>query len=317
SQWLPDVAQYQHVRYDQVYPGISLAFYGNHRQLEYDFIVAPGIDHRQIRLKFRGARKISLEANTGDLILLTGSGQKLRQHKPVIYQPVGSERRKITGSYRLNRNGEVKFDIGPHDPNLPLVIDPSFVYSTYVGGSGDDIGYAVATDSLGNTYVAGRTFSTNFPVANAFRSSISALRDAFVTKLNATGSAIVYSTYIGGSGDDLAFGLAVSPSGEAYVTGWTNSSNFPLVNALQPFYGGGSSDSFLVRLSAAGNSLITSTYAGGSGADIGAGIALDSAQNIYGIGFTTSTDLLVSNAIQPFNAGGTDAFLLEVSPSAN
>lgn len=317
SQWTRDVTQYGRVQYDQVYPGISLAFYGNHRQVEYDFVVAPRADYRQIRLKYRGAGKKSIDTVTGDLILVTGSGQELRQQKPFIYQLVASERKRIHGGYRLNRKGEVEFQIGPYDRNLPLVIDPSFVFSTYFGGGADDIGYAVARDSSGNTYIAGRTFSTNIPVANAFRSTNSGLRDAFITKLNVTGSTILYSTYIGGSGDDLAFGLAVNASGEAYITGWTSSNNFPLVNALQPFYGGGSSDGFLVRLSAAGNSLVTSTYAGGSGTDVGTGIALDGSNNIYGIGFTDSLDLLTTNAIQPFNAGGADAFLLEVSASAN
>lgn len=204
----------------------------------------------------------------------------------------------------ISGKAEVSFDIGEYDSSKPLIIDPALVFSTYLGGGRDDVGFAIATDSAGNSYVAGRTLSTNFPTVNPFRSFNSGLNDVFVTKLNSAGSAVLYSTYIGGSGDDQAFSIAVNSAGEAYLVGLTRSTNFPLtVNALQPFNGGGFSDGFLVILNSSGNGLITSTYAGGSGEDSGTGIALDNAGNIYGIGYTSSTDLVTINSLQPFNAG--------------
>lgn len=313
-EWRSDISHYSRVKYREVYPGVDLVYHGDQGQLEYDFIVAPRADYRRIVLNYAGVRKLRVDRKSGDLVLISKDGGELRQQRPTIFQEIAGERRYIDGSYELKTNQQIVFRIGEYDPTIPLTIDPAFVYSTYLGGSSDDIAYAVATDSSGNTYVTGRTYSTNFPTSNAFRTFNSGLRDLFITKFSPTGT-ILYSTYVGGSGDDIGFGIAVNSSGEPYVTGWTNSSNFPLANALQPFYGGGNTDSFLVRLSSAGNSLLTSTYAGGNGEDVGYGIALDSSRNIYGTGYTTSTDLLTVNAIQSFNAGGADAFLLELSAS--
>jgi len=315
SVWQTDVPTYSRVRYSEVYPGIDLIYYGNRRQLEYDFVVAPGADPQLIHMAYNGITGIYID-NDGSLNLQTASGH-IKQEKPIVYQMINQARKQVAGRYTLDNNHEVGFEIGNYDASKPLVIDPVIVYSTYLGGSADDIGYAVAIDSAGNVYVAGRTLSINFPTANPFRSTNSGLRDIFVSKLNSTGTAILYSTYIGGVGDDVAFAVAVNSSGEAYLTGQTNSTNFPLVGALQPFYGGGNVDAFLVRLSSSGNALITSTYAGGSGTDVGTGIALDNSRNIYGIGYTTSPDLQTVNSIQPFNAGGSDGYLLKLSPSAN
>ncbi|HJS22992.1 MAG TPA: SBBP repeat-containing protein, partial [Pyrinomonadaceae bacterium] len=317
SKWRANISTYTKVKYESVYPGVDAIYYGNQGKLEFDFVVAPRASYEQVRLRYEGAKSVRIDKASGDLILTTIDGGELRQHKPVVYQEIAGQRRMVQGSYDFTRKNEIAFRIAEYDSNLPLIIDPSFVYSTYLGGGADDIGYGIATDSAGNVYITGRTHSTNFPTASAFRSTNSGLRDIFITKLNPTGTAIVYSTYIGGSGDDLGFAITVNSSGESYATGWTNSSNFPLANALQPFYGGGTTDSFLIRLNSTGNSLLTSTYAGGSGTDVGDGIALDTSRNIYGIGYTTSADLLTVNAVQPFNAGGFDAYLIELSASGS
>lgn len=316
SEWRTDIAHYSRVKYQEIYPGVDLVYHGNHGQLEYDFIVAPHADYRAIVLNYTGVTKVRIDRRSGDLVLTSKDGDELRQQKPTIFQEVAGQRLYVDGGYELKTKDQVAFRIAEYDPNIPLTIDPVFVYSTYLGGGADDIAFSVAADSSGNTYVTGRTYSTNFPTVNPFRSFNSGLRDLFITKFNPAGT-ILYSTYVGGAGDDLGFGIAVNSSGEPYVTGWTNSNDFPLTNALQPLYGGGTTDSFLVRLNSTGNSLITSTYVGGSGEDVGYGIALDSSRNIYGTGYTTSTDLTTVNAIQPFNAGGVDAFLLELSPSGD
>ena len=275
----------------------------------------PGANAKAISLAFVGARNLRID-DSGNLILKTGTGE-VTLEKPNLYQEIDQARKKIEGGYVLHANRLVSFRVGEYDASKPLIIDPVLTDSTYLGGSSDDIVYAIAGDSQGNAYVTGRTYSTNFPTLNPYRSTNSGGRDIFVAKLNSTGTALLYSTYIGGSGDELGFGIAVNSSGEAYVTGWTSSLNFPLVGALQPFYGGGSSDAFLIRLNSTGNSLLYSTYAGGSGADVGTGIALDSARNIYGIGYTNSSNLQLVNAVQPFYAGGYDGFLMEVTASGN
>ena len=315
KKWLTDVAHYAGVQYKDVYDGVDLIYYANQRQLEYDFVVAPGADPGIIRMAYKGVRHMDIDKE-GSLALDLSNGQ-LKQDRPLVYQVVNQTRKEVSGRFIISGKAEVSFEIGEYDSSKPLIIDPAFVFSTYLGGGRDDVGFAIAPDSAGNSYVAGRTLSTNFPTVNPYRSFNSGLNDIFVTKLNSAGSAVLYSTYIGGLGDDQAFSIAVNSAGEAYLTGFTTSTNFPLLDALQPFYGGGFSDGFLVRLNSSGNGLITSTYAGGSGEDGGSGIALDNAGNIYGIGYTNSTDLVTINSIQPFNAGGFDGFLLKLPPSGN
>jgi hypothetical protein len=315
NEWKRDMPTYGAVRYGEVYPGIDLEYYGNHRQLEYDFIVAPGADPRAIRMSFEGVSRIVVEKN-GTLVLENPAGQ-LRQQRPLAYQTISLVRKEVAARYVVKKGNQVSIELGNYDSSRPIVIDPVFVYSTYLGGGSDDIGFAVTMDSVGNAYVAGRTLSTNFPTVNPLLPTNSGLRDIFVTKLNSSGTSLVYSTFIGGSGDDLAFGIATNSSNEAYLAGWTSSANFPLANALQPTYGGGNADAFLVRLNANGNALISSTYAGGTGDDVATKIALDSARNIYGIGYTNSTDLVTLNAIQPVKGAGFDAFLIKLTPAAD
>ena len=189
--------------YTQVYPGVDVVYYGNQRQLEYDFVVAPGRDASAIKLQFDGAEKVEVDA-AGDLLLSLGKNV-IRQPKPLVYQEVGGERRAVEGGYTLGADGQVGFTVGEYDAQLPLIIDPVLVYSTYLGGSGTDQGVDIAVDSAGSAYICGDTTSTNFPTANALDGTFgggtfSGARDAFVTKLNPAGTALVYSTYLGGSG---------------------------------------------------------------------------------------------------------------------
>ena len=191
------------------------------------------------------------------------------------------------------------------------------VYSTYLGGSALDSGDGIAVDTSGNAYVTGCTQSTDFPTVSPFQAAFDGARDIFVTKLNAAGNALVYSTYLGGSGNDESFGIAVDASGNAYVTGVTGSTDFPTASPIQSAFGGGTLDAFVTKLNAAGSGLVYSTYLGGSADDDSRGIAVDAAGNAYLAGFTGSPNFPTASPIQPANAGGTDAFVTKLNAAGN
>ena len=194
----------------------------------------------------------------------------------------------------------------------------ALVYSTYLGGSNADSGIGIAVDASGNAYVTGQTTSPNFPTVNALQPAIGGSYDAFVTKIDAAGSALVYSTYLGGSSDDLSIGIAVDASRNAYVSGYTLSPNFPTSRSLQTFNLGNNSsnyDAFLSKINSAGNALVYSTYFGGSSVDVGHGVAVDSQGNAYTTGYTSSSDLPTANPFQSAYAGNSDAFIAKISDS--
>lgn len=312
NRWHTNVPTFQRVRYHEAYPGIDLVYYGNQRQLEYDFVVAPGADLRQIALRFGGASKVEIEQATGDLVLSMGTGT-IRHHAPQVYQEVSGARKMIAGKYVKRANERVGFEVAKYDRTLPLVIDPSFVYSTYFGGNANDSANAIAVDSSGNAYVTGQTSSTNFPLAHQVQTAYGGNQDAFVTKLNASGTAIVYSTYLGGSGQDTATGIAVDSGGNAYVVGWTSSTNFPSAGTSRPY--AGSQDAFVTKINSTGTGLVYSTCLGGNDQDTGTGIAVDSNANAYVTGFTQSVNFPVVNPYQGAFGGTTDAFVTKMSPS--
>jgi len=289
NKWHTAVPTFSQVKYENVYPGIDLICYGNQGQLEHDFLVAPGADPRVVRLSIRGATKARIDSD-GNL-LLSIPGGTISLHRPRIYQDVGGTRQPVTGGYVLKGANRIGFKIDEYDVDKPLTIDPVLSYSTYLGGNSDDSGNAIAVDSAGNAYVTGQTASINFPTAGPVQPGLGGvgLDDVFVTKLNPGGSALVYSTYLGGSGEDLGFGIAVDLAGNAYVTGQTASTNFPTMNPLQPTLSG-SSDGFVTKLNPSGSALVYSTYLGGSGDDFGAAIAVDSAGDAYLAGTTDSTN---------------------------
>jgi len=333
ARWQRDVPNYARVKYASVYPGIDLVYYGNQRQLEYDLVVAPGADPRRIALGFEGVRELSIDPE-GNLVLQTSQGA-IAQHKPIIYQDIGGKRQAVDGRYVLGAKHRVGFQVAGYDTTRPLVIDPVLSYSTYLGGNGNDIGYAIAVDSAGSAYVTGLTQSTNFPGASASPiQPISLGSDAFVTKLNAAGSALVYSTYLGGSNGDTGYAIAVDSLGNAYVTGETDSGTqtpttipFPTAGAFQVSYKGGG-DAFITKINAAGNALVYSTYLGGSGNERGYGIAVDSSFNAYVTGHTSTNQGDVPGpgdfpTAVPFQAqngsplGNFDAFVTKINPAGS
>ncbi len=448
--WHTGIPTFAKVNYQDVYPGVDLIYYHNQGKLEYDFVVAPGVDPKVIRLRFEGLNSPIQLGSEGHLILVSEGGD-LRLQKPLIYQKIHGRRHKIAGRYSLQKDNSVGFELGAYDSSKTLIIDPILEYSTYLGDSGSDEGYAIAVDSAGNAYVtgdwsippppfrplerekdifvakldptgsellyltffggtqcavgagctqivsevawaiavddagnahvtghtqagdfptvnalqsafsggradgfvvkldstgseliystylegtnaglgialddagnvylSGSTSSTNLPTVNAFQPALSGANDGFVTKMNSTGSALIYSTYLGGSGEeDVARAIAVDDAGNAYITGLTSSTDFPIANALQPF-GGGDADGFVTKLNSTGSGLIYSTYLGGSGRDQGRGIAVDAFGNAYVAGNTSSTDFPTVNALQPvFGGGSVDVFITKLNSSGS
>ncbi len=323
SQWHTNIANYGKVEYQDLYPGVNLVYYGNQQQLEYDWVVTPGADPGVIRLAFTGQQGLELDGQ-GNLVLHT-AGSDVVEQAPVVYQQSAAGREAVTGRYVLEGNGQVGFAVGAYDASRPLIIDPILSYSTYLGGSFNENGLGIAVDSAGNAYVTGFTTSnnflpgnTNFPTANALQPDNGGGADAFVSKLNASGTMLLYSTYLGGSGNDGGSGIAVDSAGNAYVTGTTNSTNFPTANALQPAFGGGGDDAFVSKLNASGTMLSYSTYLGGSGGggifDEGTGIAVDSAGNAYIAGRADSTNFpTTAGAFQTAQGGAADAFVAKIA----
>ena len=219
-----------------------------------------------------------------------------------------------TSSYDFPTFNAIQPTFGGSDDAFVTKINAAgsaLVYSTYLGGSGADFGNSIAVDRSGNTYVVGRTNSTDFPTAKAIQATYhGGQADVFVTKINASGSAFVYSTFLGGSSDDYGYGIAADATGNAYVTGWTTSTDFPTAKAIQPNYGGGNSDAFVTKINAEGSALVYSTYLGGSDGDGGLGIALDSSRNTYVTGWAFSPNFPIVNAVEPLCCGG--AFVTKV-----
>lgn len=309
ERWRRNVPTFGRVRYTDVYSGIDLIYYGNQRRLEYDFVVKPGADPCLIVLEFAGASSVELEEATGDLLVQVGE-ETIRQHAPVTYQEIDGRRQEVESRYTLNKEGQVSFEIGAYDSSAPLIIDPVLVYSTFLGGSGEDDGQAIAVDGAGNAYVTGRATSTDFPRAAAARGThAGGTFDVFVTKFNPTGSAIVYSTYLGGDDDEISRDIAVDAAGNAYICGTTSSQNFPTTQGFRTAYAGGVSDGFVTKLDSTGAALVYSTYLGGStggdnnGADGANGIAVDSAGHAYVVGDTDSIDFPVVNGFQSSRSG--------------
>ena len=298
--WRTNIPTFARVRYEQVYPGVDLIYYGNRRQLEYDFVVQPGASTKQIRLAFDGAGKLKLNRD-GDLVLQSGT-RSITLLKPKAYQEIGAERREVKVKYALKRGGQVTFQLGDYDRNHALVIDPVLVYSTYLGSNDLDQGNTIAVDSSGNAYIAGQTASANFPTVGPIQGTKSTANDAFVAKLNSAGTALLYSTFIGGTGNDFVTGIAIDGSGNAYVTGQTTSTNFPVPNALHANLRG-SSDAFVSQLNATGSALVYSTYLGGRAVEGGNAIAVDGGGNAYVTGFSTSRDFPTTNPVQPNRSG--------------
>ncbi len=311
--WRTNVPNYGRVHFTSVYPGIDLLYYGSGSDLEYDFVVAPGADPGAIRFTVGGSGKLSVE-DSGDLVL---GGMRL--HRPIVYQRIDGRRQSIEGGFVIH-GGQVRFEIARYDRAKPLIIDPllTLSYSTYLGGNAADQGMGIAVDGSGNAYVTGFTDSSNFPTKNPYQGALPSggncapinCKDAFVTKLNAAGNALVYSTYIGGSNDDRGLGIAVDSAGNAYITGITQSNNFPTTSGAYQTTAG-FAGSFVTKLNASG-ALAYSTYFPATTA----AIAVDSFGNAYITGGTNGELPATANAFQTKSHNG-DAYVAKLNPAGS
>jgi Beta-propeller repeat len=314
GRWFTNLPNYNRVQYSQVYPGIDSVYYGDQRQLEYDFVVAPAADPSVIAISFKGINDLEIDS-AGNLLLHTTLGD-IRQSKPIAYQENNGLKHEVSINYVVSGSKGVTFQLGSYDTSKPLIIDPVLSYSTYLGGSGFDQGYAIAVDSFGNAYITGKTASIDFPTTpGAFQTNYGG-GDAFVAKVNSSGTALVYSTFLNGASGN---GIAVDAAGNAYVTGEAGPLNFPTTpGAFQTTPMG--YDTFVTKLNPAGSALVYSARFGGNFDDFGRGIALDNIGNAYITGWTGCRSSMCTfptvNAFQPNYGGGTnDAFVTKIDSS--
>ena len=334
AKWRTNIPTYSRVKLAGVYPGIDLVYYGagKGRTLEYDFVVKPGGDPSIIRMAVSGAK--SIRAVGGGLIASTACGD-VTLNRPYAYQTVGGIRKQVACSFTLERD-TVAFRVARYDTSRPLVVDPTLAYSTMVGGVSSDVAYGIAVDATGAATVCGGTGGTAFPTtaAGAYQTAyVGGVEDAFVTKLNAAGTALQYSTFLGGSYSENAQGIALDATGAATVTGSTGSANFPTTTGAYQTSHAGSIDAFVTKLNATGTALVYSTLLGSTGDEYARGLALDASGAVTVCGDSTAPVIIydargpgtarwnapsavfptTSGAFQTANAGGADAFVTKLN----
>jgi MYXO-CTERM domain-containing protein len=279
SRWRTSVPNYARVRTQDQVPGVDVVWHDGKGGLEYDLEIAAGTDARTLAFDVTGARGLRI-ARDGSLEIATTAGTLVEQPPRVIQNA-----RELPARYRID-HGRVRFALAGYDPSAPVVIDPVVRYATYAGGSGYDTAVAVAVDAAGNAYITGETTSTDLPGTTGGPAGGS---DAYVTKLAADGATVVYSTYIGGTGQDSGTSIAVDAGGHAFITGNTSSTNFPATTGAFQTSMRGAADTFVVELAPAGDTFVYATYLGGNNDNDYAGaIAIDAAGNAYVTGRTQS-----------------------------
>ncbi len=287
--WQTKVPNFERVRYENIYRGIDLLYYGNQRQIEYDFVVAPHANPAQIALNFGGITASKIEPN-GDLILTTPQGE-LRQLKPQAYQEINGTRQTVEAEYTVDNKQNVKFRLGGYDKNFALVIDPVILNSTYLGGTGSDIARAIAVGKDGGIYIFGDTTSTDFLAASPIQAVKNTGTDTYLMKLNPAGTQLVWSTWLGGTAEDLSRAIYVDDEGNSYLTGVTLSTNFPVSDSAFKKTKSEGSDTFLTKVNPTGTALIYSTLLGGNSTDSTTDITADAMGNAFVVGSTSSSDL--------------------------
>jgi uncharacterized repeat protein (TIGR01451 family) len=311
SRAITALPHYSSVRAKNIRPGIDIVYHGNQRELEYDLEIRPGADVDSLRLLFEGSQPVL--AGNGDVLMKTSVGE-VRQRKPRVWQEVNGKRTEVDCRYVIAKSGEVGFVLSNYDRSMDLVVDPIISYSTYLSGTtantvfvpSPDSPGGIAVDSSGYAYITGGTSSANFP--NTFGTN-QGNGDVFVTKLNSSGTGLVYSTFVGGTLQDAGRGIAIDGAGNAYVTGSSSSTDFPFT--VNHFTSG--QHAFALKLGSTGN-LVYATALAGNGADNGAAIATDASGSAYVAGSTSSTNFPVtSGSYQTTPAGGVDTFVAKLS----
>ena len=321
ARWHTGIEAYGRVTWKGVRPGIDLAFHGNAEgRLEYDVVVGPGRDPAGVVLHLKGADRI--RRLPGGALAVDVGGREVRQLAPVVYQVIDGRRRRLPGRYRLLGGDRIAFSVPGRDPGRPLVIDPTLLYASYLGGSAtEEPGLTcLGVDAAGDSYLVGDTFSSDFPAtAGALQTSLDtgSREDVFVAKLDPTGTQLVWATYLGGSNYDMVKGMTLDGSGHVFAVGWTGSTDFPVTSGALGTTLGGNQDAFVAELAADGASLVYATYLGGlSDNDEADGIAVDASGDAYVTGFTNSPDFpLTPGAFQTSLAGAYDAFVVELDPA--
>ncbi len=300
------VPTYGRIEYPSIYPGVDAVCHGIGGRLEYDFVVSPGANPDLIRLAFDREAALRLNA-AGDLVVASG-GAEIIHHRPLIYQEGLGSRRTIQGRYKLISQNQAGFDVGPYDRTAPLVIDPALTYSTYIGGGQMDEANGVAVDSSGCAYIVGETYSPDFPGDPQLEGSGSA---AFVIKLNASGTEVLFSAFLIGDGQNAGNGIALDATGDVYIAGLTTSSDFPTTGGAFQKHLAGQENAFAAKFNGGDGALLYSSYLGGSKTDIATSIVVDGSGEAYVAGYTDSPDFPVSSTpFQKAFAGGTyDGFI--------
>ena len=303
SRWVRDVPRYGKVSIQEIYPGIDLVFYSRDQLLEYDFLVRAGADPSLIEMSFEGTEKIELD-NRGNLYLRTGA-EEMQLMAPYVYQEIGGQKRALAVDFEIRESGSVGFKVEAHDPDHTLVIDPILVYSSLLGGGRRDVARSLVIDAAGNAYVGGSSEPVGFPTENLLGGSME-LDNGFIAKFSPQGE-LIFTTFVGGTLNDYLFGIDLGPDESIFVTGYTNSLDFPIKNAFQADHAG-ASDAFLTKISADGTEVLFSTFLGGTFRDdlvptlrfdYEGDITVDSQGNAYIAGTTRSADFPTRNAFQP------------------
>jgi hypothetical protein len=327
SKWRTSIPTFREVTYRDLWPGIDLVYRGRPGGgLKYDLIVHPGADRTAIRLRYEGCERLSV-SSTGELVIQTALGP-IAERAPLVYQEVRGERVELAGAFELVASDTVAFQVPAHDSTCPLIIDPvvAFSYSTYLGGPDTDLGFRIALDASGSIYVTGCTCSDGFPTtAGAYDTTYNGgERDVFVAKLDAAGNGsadLVYSTFLGGTGEEYGHGIAVDGSGSAYVSGYTDSPDFPTTPGAFDTTANGDRDAYVTKLDPSGTVLLYSTVIGGTAEDVGYGIAVDDSGNAYITGYTSSTVAsgfpVTAGAYDGSHNGESDAFVIKLDPAGN
>jgi hypothetical protein len=311
--WRTNLPLFGSIHYAGIWPGVELTYRVDHGNLKAEYLLAPGAAVEQILLRFDGDPEIHSDGT----LRVSGPSGDFVEGKPLIYQSTGGERKEIEGGFRKLSDGSIGFRTAHYDHTQPLLIDPSILFSGYFGGSSEDNITAIGIDALNNVVTAGWTSSSDLPASNTAQTKYDGSVDAFVASFLPNGGALIYCTYLGGSGDDQATSLAIDSARNVYITGWTSSTNFPLVGAVQTHLGG-TRDAFVTKLNASGSAFVYSTYLGGSGVDAGYAIALNATNSAVVVGDTTSINLPVSaGAFQAKLAGSQDTFAVMLSPSGS
>ncbi|HET9306887.1 MAG TPA: SBBP repeat-containing protein [Candidatus Sulfotelmatobacter sp.] len=297
AKWRTNVPQFSRVRYENIYPGINLVFYGNQGRLEYDFQVAPGADPSQAELEFHGAK--NLELSDGALVIHTQDGS-VQLNAPLLYQEIEGRREPVEGKFVLRGANRAGFAVASYDRSRELIIDPILSFSTYFGGSGDEHATSVAVDGSFNIYLTGSTTSPNLPALGTFQTSLSGIGPnvyvaQIIPPLGSVQAQLAYVTYLGGTGSDTPVGIKVDGRGDPFVAGTTTSTDFPTTatNAYQsvPESGSvGTSHVFVTELHFNGTSLLYSSYLSGNNTDVASGMTIDASGNLYVTGTTQSSD---------------------------